>query len=645
MKKKFYKNIASGILTFLLLGCTSFNAFCTDHKWTNSGGDKKWSNASNWDVNTVPGVGDYVDIEDLAGDTVYMDINDTINELYIKGNSILEIINGDALSLTYVANFDANGSDSPRIYVNDGAMNFGNSIGGMGGIVNCGKGKVYLENGTGGYTVFNADSSTITFGGYGPFCNMSSFYNVVVEPGDPMGLEIRQDAIINGSISGGGSLSVEWCNLSIKGDISISNLNGWYSKIYLCGTSPQHITNGTFYDLVCTNDSGTILDGNIDIEGQLTFDTAAVFPYYGPSYLHLNGYNLSMGSSSGFGSTDPHMGYIINEGGYINVNVDNTLLGLPIGTSEGVFAPLLLTCGTLTNFDIMVSPGVSDSDLNAVSTHALNATWQINPYTDATDFRVYFLDDSTTMEMSGFDRNNLYIFTREDQSTPTKWDTIGALQSAMYFGLQYYLTGFGPMTLTSGAPHYFSVMDSTHHPLTALPVELISFTAHPENGKNILDWSTASEINNDHFEIQRSIDAKNWTSIGDKPGHGTTNTEEFYSFIDASVNTLASSVVYYRLKQVDNNGAFEYSDIRKISTTKGDNFFKLYPNPAKDMLNISFNGNERNIRIFNMNGECVYTSVNENLQKQIDISSLSNGLYILKVYSATEVNAQVFCKE
>ena len=196
------------------------------------------------------------------------------------------------------------------------------------------------------------------------------------------------------------------------------------------------------------------------------------------------------------------------------------------------------------------------------------------------------------------------------------------------------------MPLNSDSTYYFSIADKD----MALPVELVSFTAMSSNNENILRWNTSSEINNDHFEIQRSTDAKNWNEIGTEKGHGTTNAPQNYSFTDATV--ITEPIMYYRLKQVDYNGAFVYSDIRKISTFIHNTDLKLFPNPAREILNIDFGGNEtKSLKILNMSGQCIYTSSNENLQKQIDISSFASGMYILKVYSTDEVNQRVFCKE
>ncbi|WP_185152688.1 fibronectin type III domain-containing protein [Fulvivirga aurantia] len=119
----------------------------------------------------------------------------------------------------------------------------------------------------------------------------------------------------------------------------------------------------------------------------------------------------------------------------------------------------------------------------------------------------------------------------------------------------------------------------------ALPVELIDFDYSIENGIVNLNWKTLSEKNNSHFEIQRGADTSNFKLIGEKSGAGDSNSEISYTFKD--LNPLTTN--FYRLKQVDLDGKFAYSNILRVEIA-GDPFedLKLYPNPT--------NGQELNIK-------------------------------------------------
>ena len=643
--KTFNKHIKTLLFTIACIICLGYSAYALPPvTWTNGSGDGKWSTASNWSTHTVPPSGRDVMIASSSGETVTMDTTTEVVNLNLQGNVTLQFVSGHNLTIVNSINFLENSGQYPTLNVTDNdTLKVGYDL------YTDSYGELYLNSGifiTGGaltsdiYTDFS--NGTLVFNGLGytqDAVGFSNVKNLMIDNTD--GVTMNNDISISGNLTGTGALYTNYCWLYIQGDINLDHFDQSNGNVYLWGTTVQHINCPAFFNLICANDSGVILTGNTVVENQLVFDPTSMTSYSGPSCLHLNGFDLLMGSSSSFSGAGSDHGYIISEGGYVNMDVNGTSLGFPMGTAEGIYTPAILSCGFNTNFTVAVSPGTSDKNLNAITDHALNATWEISPYTDAWDFSAEFIYDTSTLELTGFDRTNFYFYTRDDQSTPTPWSIMASGSASSLGGGQFSVT-IPPMILVSNVTHYISVGDLN----SSLPVELISFNAHADKDKNILDWKTATEINNDHFEIQRSVDAKNWTPIGDMPGHGTTNTEEFYSFVDASANALASSVVYYRLKQVDNNGKFEYSEIRKISTSQTENYFKLYPNPAKDMLNISFNGTEnRTVRIFNMNGECVYTSLNEYTQKQIDISSLTSGMYILKVYSATEVNAQVFCKE
>ena len=114
-----------------------------------------------------------------------------------------------------------------------------------------------------------------------------------------------------------------------------------------------------------------------------------------------------------------------------------------------------------------------------------------------------------------------------------------------------------------------------------IPVELLYFKGILLKGRNLLVWSTASELNNEGFQVERSEDAKIWKFTGFVKGNGTTIEQQDYQFMDESPST---GINYYRLKQLDYNGAFEYSDIIALVTTSDSNTIAIYPNPVDQEL-------------------------------------------------------------
>lgn len=170
-----------------------------------------------------------------------------------------------------------------------------------------------------------------------------------------------------------------------------------------------------------------------------------------------------------------------------------------------------------------------------------------------------------------------------------------------------------------------------------IPVELTSFTAFVNKNDVYLNWSTASEKNNLGFEIQRKS-LNDFVTIGFTRGNGTTTQTQTYSFTD---HNLSPGKYYYRLRQVDYNGAYEFSKIVEvdIEAPKVYSLEQNYPNPFNPTTKINFNltaDSKVTLRIFNLLGEEVKILVNQTLSAgshkiEFDASNLNSGVYIYKL--------------
>jgi hypothetical protein len=127
----------------------------------------------------------------------------------------------------------------------------------------------------------------------------------------------------------------------------------------------------------------------------------------------------------------------------------------------------------------------------------------------------------------------------------------------------------------SAGTGFFFTIGSTQLSTTPLPVELIYFKAFVENNYTQLTWSTASELNNDYFRIERSEEGESWQTVQIVKGQGTKNTETIYSITDT---TPVNGTEYYRLVQVDFDGTVTYSNIIKVETELNE--LLVYPNPS-----------------------------------------------------------------
>jgi len=164
------------------------------------------------------------------------------------------------------------------------------------------------------------------------------------------------------------------------------------------------------------------------------------------------------------------------------------------------------------------------------------------------------------------------------------------------------------------------------------PITLTYFQAKIDNKTTLLTWQTATETNNAGFEIQRSTDAINWEKIAWQDGQGTTTSPHTYTHRDE--NPLFGTS-YYRLKQVDFDGAFEYTDIVQVNYEGRD--ISIFPNPVENMLHISdLNGeNIQNIIIYDQTGKAIHAQSMPG--NTIDVSTLFPGMYILKIAVKGEV--------
>lgn len=184
-----------------------------------------------------------------------------------------------------------------------------------------------------------------------------------------------------------------------------------------------------------------------------------------------------------------------------------------------------------------------------------------------------------------------------------------------------------------------------------LPVELVYFKGEHEGNQVLLTWKTASEINNDYFQVERSIDTKTWSAVGRVTGSGSTNTPVSYSFSDQESHTGTS---YYRLKQVDFDGSFSYSDVVAVYIPAGHEtqFVQTFPNPTDHELTVRYksSGNTK-VRV-QINDNTGRTRITEDLSptsgintEKIDLSDLRPGTYVLRLVEERGAVSVLFVKE
>ena len=181
-----------------------------------------------------------------------------------------------------------------------------------------------------------------------------------------------------------------------------------------------------------------------------------------------------------------------------------------------------------------------------------------------------------------------------------------------------------------------------HVPLSDLPVELTSFAATVDEADVTLSWSTATETNNQGFEIQRSKAENEYEKIGYVPGHGTTTEIQTYSYTDSKV---ASGNYTYRLKQIDYDGTIDYSNEVAVEVTAPLEFVleQNYPNPFNPSTLIKYSIPENgfvNLDVYNLLGEKVASLVNSvqeagRYEVNFDASELASSIYVYSLKSGS----------
>jgi hypothetical protein len=194
--------------------------------------------------------------------------------------------------------------------------------------------------------------------------------------------------------------------------------------------------------------------------------------------------------------------------------------------------------------------------------------------------------------------------------------------------------------ITTNFYYTIGTLDPTTSPL---PIELLSFSGNCDGKATTLKWSTATETNNDFFTIERSIDGINYELLDTLDGAGNSLQILNYSFIDVTPFVGTS---YYRLKQTDFDGQFEYSEIIAVQCENEILEVKVYPNPVTNELTIEMPGNNEsvNFEIINSMGAVIYNG--SFIQKTtIQTSGFAAGIYVIKFANANNFEFKKVIKQ
>lgn len=317
-------------------------------------------------------------------------------------------------------------------------------------------------------------------------------------------------------------------------------------------------------------------------------------------------------------------------GSYITVYFRPAHTGTPVNTAE---------CGN-DGYDAWIGNGrwivIPD---NSAGTTPYNTTTHPRNYTAmyaTLDYTQYTGNASATVQKANTNNTTWFLQGNCDPSS-----TLNPMGTAIVRRLN--MNGFSE----------FAVAVDDDRPF---PVEMLPLVAIPDNDNQIIKlyWNTLSEVNNAGFEIQRSLDGQNFAKIHPNAwvnGQGNSNQQVNYTYDDDRVE--ANVKYYYRLKQIDFNGAYKYSNIAEAILSKDFQFgVVFYPNPTNDQMNLTISSDKEqqiSLTIYNAIGQQVFEKVYDVQQGSTLVnldffSNISKGVYTAVISNGSNVVTQKLVK-
>lgn len=361
-------------------------------------------------------------------------------------------------------------------------------------------------------------------------------------------------------------------NVDVTGELNVIGKCSGKSHIKISGSKKQKIKGGGKVANITFNNSNDVsLESDLTIEGELTLTDGDL--EVADNTVVLNG-NTSHGNSSSY--------LKINGTGTVNANVGTDPVIFPIGRNP--YLPIIIDDGSGEEFSVGVRDLIyldPEALTDEQSKEAVSETWYVQAGTAVNNVSITIGWDPA-QEMSGFNSASCFISYWEE-GVSTKWTASGLEMSTSENGTKYRQITIPSMSTN----RYFFAIGSGN---SALPVEFLFFDAKALSNKIELTWATATETNNDYFEIQRSEDGVFWDALEKVEGFGTTLQQQDYTAYDLSPKP---GLIYYRLKQVDFDGAYDFSDVKQVAFGGGGvNSFEIktiYPNPFSTFVNVEVN--------------------------------------------------------
>jgi hypothetical protein len=312
----------------------------------------------------------------------------------------------------------------------------------------------------------------------------------------------------------------------------------------------------------------------------------------------------------------------------------------PVGIAEGDYTPAAVNNTAANTLHVMVqdyASSTADESTLPVS-NGMDRTWNI--YADnATGNSALTLEHNTTTNQGTFSNSSHFVTqwssgapnSSGDNTSATAWQS-----NTLAAGVTGNLSSTGTVAGSTMRTHNYTSFATTAAGSLAfftkssnpsvLPIHLISFNGNVVNCNSVLKWITAEEINSDYFELQRSSNGTDFTTMARIATKGSNSA---YYYADT---ITPKGIIYYRLRMVDKNGREEFSNTELLNINcKGQYLITVYPNPAKNTVIISGLTGKNQLRLLSMAGQLLTTIQTVNPMQQLDVRNYPSGTYVLQI--------------
>jgi len=386
--------------------------------------------------------------------------------------------------------------------------------------------------------------------------------------------------------------------------------------IFLSNSAAGFTVNSNF---IGSNDDGTgdALEGNIIAYNQR--DGIGLLENVANTV-----YDNRISRNSMFGNQRPGAG---TQGFGLGINLmtsitDGTTLNNPSGVGPNF----------LTNYPVTTLFGVDPTAQKIRVTGTCPSGTYVQYYTASSD---------ANQDNANFNEGQTYLFGRFEGGLDDENPADGVYTFTLTFAQLAAAIGVGESvvalshTSESGISNTSEFSQRSNTSLALLPVQFVTFKAELQNDKVLVSWSTASEQNSSHYDVERSSNGTDFNRIGSVKAQGNSNSLVNYSFVDA--NPVAG-ISYYRLRQVDLDNRYVYTKTAVVRNESRSRAFSVWPNPVIDNVNITLTSDRSqnlSLRVVDLNGRVVRSQV-VNVQKgmnqvTLNVNSLNKGLYVVQL--------------